>query len=743
MSVVLLPGRLANNGRLRAQVAWGADLTATSDTWTWTDITSDVRFAGPIKITKGRPDEFSTAPPSKCMFQLNNPTGAYSKGPQSTNYPNVHQNVPVRVQVSVDGGGGWLSRAEGYIVGFTPRTDTSAKVRWVEVEAYGKLRQLIQGGAGKKPIRNVLTRYHLGHGAVAVWPFDDGTFAEFAASATSTAQPMRLVTTASVPAFNVDLSSDLPAADRGVGLPIPDNGEDVFAADVNASISNGEVHIDFWRQMASEGDATETQLIIVDFAGGSASLATIEVRARMSQISPAVTQGWVVRNATGAILDTASGTPGSTVQPFGAAATGGTFHNIHVQLVTSGSSVVASIYIDGDLADSTTLAATTLPTSVSTVHIRNSSGIAGQTAGNFDHLAQVAINLTTDGAPSYADTFDLYDGELVTDRLTRLCAEQGVEFELVGSSTDRMGPQPIDTFVNLIRECETRERGVLLDGFGLRYITRSSRYGQDAALMLDASVGELGDPFEPEDDDQGVVNLVTVKRKDGSSYTAEQVDGPKGTDTISITDADITVNASADTSLKNLAYWILGLGTVDEPYRYPTLIIDLTPSPTNVMVLDWRTTDIGDRIDVTNLDDVDDTVPDGTLSLALEGYTELLTPFRWTVTANCSPYQPWNVAKLGSTFRLEAAGMTLGADLDPGDTTISIATASGHHLFTTSGTYPDDFPLDLNVGGWKVHVTSNTDGTTPQVAVCDPAPNTSTIPAGTTVKLWRPAVLGL
>lgn len=713
------------NAVLIAEIAWGADLLADPDTWIWTDVTADLLQDTVISIAPmGRSDNTSKSQPAACTLAVgaNDSAIKYMRGPQSPNYPNVHQNVPLRVRLEFS----VLSTQvlfQGEAWSFKPTWNKRGNVARVTIKAGGKLRQLTQGA---KPIRNVLTRFHLAHGAVAVWPFDDGVFADFAASATPTAQPM-IVGSGSTfsTAFGRDLSTLVPAADKGVVLPVPDAfGQDVFTGAVNASISNGVVHIDYWRKSTAEGDASETQQIVVDFSGGSSRLATIEVRARMSQISPAVTQGWVVRDATTQILDTASGTPGSTIQPFGASGTGGDWHNIHVKLATSGSAVVASIYIDGALADSITLASTTLPTQVTTVHIRNNT-TAG--FGNFDELTQVAINLTTAGAPSYTDTFNLYDGENVVTRLQRLCNEQGIVIDITGTSTATMGPQPIKTFVDLLRECELADLGMLGDGLGagLYYVTRSARYSQDAIMALNAT--DLADAPQPEDDDQTLRNKYTVKRVNGSSATYEDKDGPLGTDAVGVYDSapDGELNLSADTTLPDIAAWLVHLGTV-EGYRYPKLTLNLARIPD--WAFEFATLRPGNRVTVNGVSDISVEHPPGPIDVLAEGWSQQISPKRWTATLNCSAAAPWDVAVVSDTrYRVGSNQSTTSGAVTAGAMTMTV---TGHAWSTST-------PYDVRAGGWQVTVT-NVSGTTFTI---DPAPGA--IPNGSAVTMWTPVTVAL
>lgn len=88
---------------LMVELALGADLTALPNTWTWTDISRQVRFADGITITRGRADEFSTAAPAKATLTLLDPDGRFViRNPVGLYYGQIGKNTPLRVLVRPD-----------------------------------------------------------------------------------------------------------------------------------------------------------------------------------------------------------------------------------------------------------------------------------------------------------------------------------------------------------------------------------------------------------------------------------------------------------------------------------------------------------------------------------------------------------------------------------------------------------------------------------------------------------------
>jgi hypothetical protein len=356
----------------------------------------------------------------------------------------------------------------------------------------------------------------------------------------------------------------------------------------------------------------------------------------------------------------------------------------------------------------------------------------GITAPDF----QVSNSLVTTGTNA---AWFSYVGEPATDRMIRLCAEQGVPFALTGTSTIPMGPQTVDTLLNLLRQCEAADLGDLADGqgAGLTYINRAQRYNQAAAMTLDASIEQVSPPFRPMDDDQRIRNAWLVNRTSGSSmpYSDDDPTHALSTKRIGTYQDSTTINLATDATLLNQAAWRVHLGTV-EGFRYPTMSADLFRNPEVGGV--WLDVDLAGRLDVTNLPPPH---PFGTVSLAVEGYTEAVGDFAWDVVANCSPYDPWNVTALDVNFRLELAGQTLTSTATVGATSLSLTTAAGKPLFSTSAAFPADFPMFLNIGGWQIRVTAATGSSSPQTLTVDPIP--ATLPGGTAVTLWKPAALAL
>ena len=68
----------------------------------WTNVTSDVYASEKVMITRGRPDEASSAQASSCVLTLNNRTGKYTpRNPAGAYYGQIGRNTPIRVGIGV------------------------------------------------------------------------------------------------------------------------------------------------------------------------------------------------------------------------------------------------------------------------------------------------------------------------------------------------------------------------------------------------------------------------------------------------------------------------------------------------------------------------------------------------------------------------------------------------------------------------------------------------------------------
>ncbi|MFJ6019777.1 peptidoglycan-binding protein [Nocardiopsis alba] len=275
--------------------------------------------------------------------------------------------------------------------------------------------------------------------------------------------------------------------------------------------------------------------------------------------------------------------------------------------------------------------------------------------------------------------------------------------------------------------------------------------GGRSAISLSYARGHISDPFEPTEDDQALVNDVTVTRAGGSEYRVTRTDGP-----LSALDPplgvgryedSVTVNAAADVQLRDLAGWRLHLGTADEA-RYPVVTVDLAANPALIGIATSR--DTGDSLQIT---EPPEWLPPEPIELMIEGTTETLGPHTWTLEFNASSGGPWLLGRVSDpeeapgpsdAERADTAGSELSGAITATATAFPVRTTQGPS-WVDSASFPNHFPLDVRAGGELMRVTGiEGEGATQTFTVARALNGIrKPHPAGTSVSLAYPAVVGL
>jgi len=764
-------GTLWPNARLIIEAAFGADITTDSAGWNWYDITTYVRFAAALTITRGRGDESSQAQPASATIELDNTSGNFTAWSVNSIYwPNIGPNTPLRVRIDLSGDGDVSSvRMFGYALGWVPTWDVSGNLPVVTVTFKGILQRLGQGKSkARSAIRRFIDVWPLA--PVAYWSCEDPSTSPAPSSALPSGSPMQVTvgaTSNAFPKFAAATSRIQPASTGFEILQIAtdplislgDGGGLVgqIPAQTGATAIWNATFVGFaW---APDGGSDIT-LVRIDTPGGS--FIRFEVILLAAGGVPAL-YGWT--NDT---------VPVKTLLITGSLAFPDVV-NYRLRFIDNGDGTM-TVGMRVGRATSTSEFGFNINTTVSglnawptTIYANpynqtvNKTGVIGSTNQTNDiiigHLAVYKSTLSL-GAPTlqnsgfYPDGVTLrsawggWVGEPADDRLRRLCAEDNIPLDVTGVSTARMGIQLTNTILTLLREIETTDLGVLLDGYtrGLSYICGNARYNEATSLTADLGVDppQLAPPLLPVDNDQRRRNSWKVTRTAGGEALAEQDTGILGVNAIGEYADSKTVNTWDTTTLADIAWWLVHLGVV-EGYRYPQLNLDLVAQP--VLAQAWIAMAILGRIDVTNITARAPQHPPGTVSQILEGYTETIDPVAtWDVAGNCSPYHPYRVIQLaadtGDTSeylgRLDTDDTTLTVDVPAGASSFSVTVNSGP-LWTTTA---DDFPLSVNVAGYQITVTSIT-GTGPQTFTVDPSTVTRGFGAHTPVNVWDPVVLAL
>lgn len=638
----------------------------------WVDITQRVMTrdgSQQISITRGQSAEGQAPTRGQCNFQLNNRDGLFSTANAMSPYwGKIGRNTQIRVSVAK--GDDRSYRFWGEASGWPENWDLTGKDVWVDMQAVGILQRL---GQGQTPLRSTLYRGLTSMATtppVAYWPMEDGAASTSLASATG-GPAMRIVGTPTLASDSGFLCS--------AALPVMAGGS--FVGQIPAYTVTGKSQVRFLMQLPTE-PPNGTQLVKCGATGTVAF--------------------WAVSFGTGGGLALRGlDTDGISVlfdTGFIAFASDGLRLRLSMELTQTGGNVAWALSVINATTGAITGASGTF-NSVTVGRLTSVTVTPGQTItdGVFGHIS---VQNDVTNVSDLVNPVVAYVGENPSNRLTRLCAEQGINVARFGDdSLDKMGPQLPGVFLTLLQDCIDVDGGILMErevAFGLAYKPRAFLYSQVSLLTLPYSGNVLSEVPTPVPDDQDTKNDITASRPNGSSATYPLDVGPLSTQDppagVGPYPDQVTLNVSSDDDLYQHAAWRVHLGTVNEP-RYPSISVNLS-----------RPQMAGSRLQALNL------LPGarivisgppqrlgGDISQLVIGIQETITNFEHRLTYVCQPESPYRVAITDdpATARPDTGGSQLAADMGPTDAT-ALLTVTGTTLWTTD---PADYPINLTVGG--------------------------------------------
>lgn len=681
---------------------------------------------GGVQVVHGRASAEDLTQPSNVQLTIDNRTAAYHpRNAESSLFGKFTRNTQLRVRL-----GASTIRGVGELGAMRPGRNLKGNKVWMEAQADGVTRRLGQGAAS---LQTAFFRRMLEGGGSpsldpfvrAYWPLNEGAIADFGAPA--------------VGPYECRLSSKaLIKPNEGELAPWIGTGVRILGGTVGAPYIQGEVP-----GPHSSASDFSVECVFADAVGVWSLLAYCPSdngriwRVRFDSVAGQVS----VRTRDGG--ESSSETTQATASTSAADDRG--FHHVMLLVEDNGTGVDYTVYIDGiAVIGPTTKAA---DETFGIARIRVSGDASASSFVNVGHVAgRVTSSIQSEDDPAFG-----WQGEAAGRRIERLCSENGITFTSTGDldDTSPCGPQHSDTLLNLLQEAAFADLGILydtLDAVGLHYRTRRSMDNQNAALTLDFSAGNVNPPLDPEVDDLAIRNDVTVTRQDGSSARRILTSGTLSTAAppsgVGIYDTDVTITCAGDGKmLEDQAGWRLHLGTVDED-RFSRLTVDLDRNPSLATTVNALR--VGDRIVVNNLPDH---LSNNPLSLIVEGWTESLQQYRRVITFNCSPESSHRVAVYqsgtGSTVhKYDTGGSTLSSGINSSATSLSVATATGHPLWTAVDA-EDGF--DIHIGGERMTVTDISGAASPQTFTVTRSVNgvVKSHSSGAAVRLWQTPVYSL
>ena len=684
----------------------------------WVDISGDVYKRTPIQITRGATSERSKPQAATCTMLLDDRNGNYSpRNPNGIYYSQLKQTMPVRVSV-VSSGTNY--RFWGETATLTPSADISGQDKTSTLTAGGILRRLGQGG---QVVKSRPRSYIPTTNPYAYWALEDsGPLVKSGVQAVTGNGNLLHMGTLQQGWGKGALAPWLPNGLQGiVGNALFNDGRFIGLLNPTSSstgyaimfVTNGRADFSVEISHSQDPNSTDNWSLL---------------------ISPSITSLSVVPPA--------GSTPAGPIT----IDLGNMFHFVYFQVIENfvGDSNYF-VFVDGVAVTSGHITGTPPEPVVAPINVQvnlsdNQPASSYSTRPIIGHLAFYANQTPPD---VNAATLAMYGspGELVADRLTRICAENSITLVITGTTTitKPCGPQYAIGIVDLLQETADVGGGMLyetMNALGLGYITRDALYNATVALPLNYSVNHhLGAPLAPVDDDQSLRNDVTVTQKSGSAQEYIKTTGSLGTAAIGKYTDSVTLNTLTDAQTLDQAAWRAHIGTYATS-RFPQLVFNMGVLPLTQRA-QLLACNPGSRVTISN---VPLRYSERDLDLLVIGVKESLTRYEWTITLICVPYGPYRVAVLDdATFgRLSPDNSTVTCTSNA--TSLSLVTVTGA-LWTTNAA---DFPFDINVEGERITVTNITGASSPQTATVTRSVN-GVVKAHTSaaINLWQPMHLAM
>jgi hypothetical protein len=580
------------------------------------------------------------------------------------------------------------TRFVGEVSAWPTRWETKFDVV-VQTEASGILRRLTQGAS---PVRSAMYRELTNSsrsGIVGYWPMEDDASATGFASALPGSAAMKVPSGSTLATYSGWVAS----------APLPTFSFGTTKARIAPYTATGYIFTRFFVGAPAAG-ATGNDRLFSFTTTGTARTWALYVSAAGNLDLRAYDADGTQLFATGFLVFAINGKP----------------RHMAIELTQNGANIdwtliayridEATLTVSSQTATSGTLAANTFGAATE-IRIGQDGLLNGTAVGH------VAIASSSSSFAATAGAMVGWREETASARINRLGMEEAFAAYSAAGSDQEMGVQGMSTLVDLLREAEAVDEGILCEQrefLGLRLRDHISLYNQAAALTLNyTGSSALVTPLEPTDDDQGVRNDITVQRTDGSSARVTLDTGalstlapPSGVGRY--TDS-VTLNLSDDDQTTEHAGWRLHLGTWDET-RYPLVKVVLSKTPGSLETA--AAVDIGDRIQITN---PPAWLPPDTIDLQVQGYSEVLDQFTWNIDFNCTPAGPWDAAWAGDASTAssprefqwtDTAGSALLEPLTSTETDVDVSTTSG----PVWSPNVRDTPFDWRIAGEVMTVTA-------------------------------------
>ena len=325
-------------------------------------------------------------------------------------------------------------------------------------------------------------------------------------------------------------------------------------------------------------------------------------------------------------------------------------------------------------------------------------------------------------------------------RFNITAATNGVPNSINTSAGELMGSIPDGRLIDILRDAQSLERGLLFEDRHGRLFLRSrlaNLINRSVGMAINYASGHLT-KLTPIDPIRTYANRATVSRPGGISVTVDATGQFAPSVTRVARTQQFTMNAQVDTNLPYYAQWEDAVATVPEP-RYTA---ELEFGAGAASLLDaWLAMRVGDRITIAN---PPSWTPPDTIDQYLRGYAMVVSRLRFSASIRTVPYRPylaWTVEGSGNTGRADTSGCRLLAAVSNVDTSAIVGTygdpgeKTGVAAKWSTSSVPYDLALRLVERVTATAVTNNaaTFVAAGAAAAGDNATLVPALPAGLTV----------
>lgn len=669
-----------------ARMALGADLTADPSTWSWTDISDRLYWEDMVNVREGRQDTSTQVSTKSATFRAKNRDGWLSRrNPASPWRGLLSNNTPIELQI--DYGTGVHTAFQGFINDFPNKFSDGLVNAWMSMRCSGALNRLQKDSNAQSPAYRASSGLTPGDFVpVDYVSCEDGTGATRFANSIPGHQPVTMAGAVTPGGYSGAIGSkSLPTLGASSQMTW------ILANQPNTGAAFFQCMVNFTQIPA----ANTTYLEIDTNPAAGSNVGRIRV----------------VSNIVGSSLDIVSLTAaGVEIDRNGVLLSTFDLNKprlMSVQWYTNlGTTVLGLSFYSTDTGlfdEGCILIPAGTPGTFRQVRAYGSTNNAGWATGHWAIFNDPGI---INGPPIFgpnAVAFTAYDGELAVDRLNRIWREDGVPFVCTASAemSARMGPQPIATTLDIARDCERADLGVLYEhGFGLGYLALDDRHNRP--VELNVLLSQVAGDLSPADDDSRVVNVARVDRPGGSFTIAVETEGPAGTAAVGRYQApNPSRNVWSDPQTGDVATWLVHEGTVDED-RWPDIPLQFHRNPE--LIPQWvNIRPYGSRMSLAS---VPSQMAPGRILGEIQGYSLSWNSLLWFATPSIAPATPFDVGKIASESGdadpflgwLESDSCTPAIATTDSDTTWRI---NAEPLWTLA---TDDFPCEVVCDGELLRV---------------------------------------